>query len=198
MYCLVLFSLNSFEFSFFGGFPLLKNIMDRGYQKRVWLGSGVNLAHPHFIKFMTHKMLNISQNSQLTLILLVLMDVLNFCQIVLELYPPEKCYCLLKAWMWPFLLFLLSDLCIWTRPILKFFFSSVQLAEGFHLLHTLCCVLVDVKMDIFACSTIFRVSSVFLDYLCFCIWTVWYFYIWIFVTSCSSSTKHCLIVKGFF
>lgn len=39
---------------------------------------------------MTHKMLNISQNSQLTLILLVLMDVLKFCQIVLELYPPEN------------------------------------------------------------------------------------------------------------
>lgn len=35
-------------------------------------------------------MLNISQNSQLTLILLVLMDVLKFCQIVLELYPLEN------------------------------------------------------------------------------------------------------------
>jgi len=39
---------------------------------------------------MTHEMLNISQNSQLTLILLVLMDVLKFSQIVLELYPPEN------------------------------------------------------------------------------------------------------------
>lgn len=35
-------------------------------------------------------MLNISQNSQLTLILLVLMDVLKLCQIVVELYPPEN------------------------------------------------------------------------------------------------------------
>lgn len=64
--------------------------MDRGYQKRVWLGSGVNLAHPHLIKFMTYKMLNISQTRQLTLILLVLMDVLKFCQIVLELYILQK------------------------------------------------------------------------------------------------------------
>lgn len=100
--------------------------------------------------------------------------------------------------MWPFLLSLLSDLYLWTHPILKFFFSSVHLAEWFHLLHTLCCVLVDVKMDIFACSTIFRVTSVFLYYLCFCIWTIRFFYIWVFVTSFSSSTKNCLIVRGFF
>lgn len=35
-------------------------------------------------------MLNISQTRQLTLILLVLMDVLKFCQIVLELYILQK------------------------------------------------------------------------------------------------------------
>lgn len=100
--------------------------------------------------------------------------------------------------MWPFLLSLLSDPYLWTHPILKFFFSSVHLAEGSHLLRTLCCGLVDVKIDIFACSTIFRVTSVFLYYFCFCIWTIWYFYIWIFVTRFSSSTKNCLIIKGFF
>lgn len=39
---------------------------------------------------MTYRMLNIPQSRQLTLILLVLMDVLKLCQIVLELYPPEN------------------------------------------------------------------------------------------------------------
>lgn len=103
-----------------------------------------------FFKFMTHKMLNISQNNQLTLVFACA----DGCPAVLPnsfgIISSRKYYCLLKASIWPFLLFLLSDLYLWTHPILKFF--PIHLARGWRLLHTLSSIWVDMKMDVFCMS----------------------------------------------